>query len=85
MGTIDRLTHLVEANCRAVIDDDHPLAVQAVGGQENIVFEVHCAAEDVGLIIGRNGKNIEAIRTLVRSACRGENLRISVEVVNSRR
>jgi len=39
----------------------------------------------LGLVIGRNGRNIEAIRTLVRSACRGANVRTSVEVTNSRR
>lgn len=33
--------------------------------------------------MGRRGKNIEAIRTLTRSTCCGENLRVSVEVVNA--
>jgi predicted RNA-binding protein YlqC (UPF0109 family) len=85
MDLIERLKQLVAENCQAVIDDDHDLAVQAVGGEENVVFEIFCEPGDVGLIIGRNGKNIEAIRTLVRSACRGATIRTAVEVVNSRR
>jgi len=85
MEIISRLQKLVEDNCRAVIDDDHDLAVSVIGGQENILFEIHCSQEDVGLIIGRNGRNIEAVRTVVRSACRGANVRTAVEVVNSRR
>jgi predicted RNA-binding protein YlqC (UPF0109 family) len=81
---IERLRKLVQENCAAVIDDDHELAVQAAGGEENVVFEIFCEPRDVGLIIGRAGKNIEAMRTIVHSACRGETLRTQVEVVNSR-
>jgi uncharacterized protein len=84
MERIDRLKRVVELNCREVIDEAHVVTVEAVGGQENVVFEVHCNPEDVGLIIGRHGKNIDAIRTLVRSACRGAALRTAVEVINSR-
>jgi predicted RNA-binding protein YlqC (UPF0109 family) len=83
--TIERLRCLVEANCRAIVDDEHPIHVEAIGGAENLLFEVQCDPGDVGLLIGRNGRNIEAIRTLVRSACRGQPIRTSVEVLHSRR
>jgi predicted RNA-binding protein YlqC (UPF0109 family) len=82
MDTIERLRKLVEYTCRAVIDEDHPLAVKAVAGSENLLFEIHCEPGDVGLSIGRN---LEAIRTIVRSACRGATIRTSVELCNSRR
>ena len=85
MDTIERLRKLVEYTCRAVIDEDHPLAVKAVAGSENLLFEIHCEHGDVGLLIGRNGRNLEAIRTIVRSACRGATIRTSVELCNSRR
>ena len=82
---IYRLRGVVEFNCREVIDPDHSLHVDCVGGAENLLFEITCSQEDVGLIIGRQGRNIEAIRTLVKSACRGAAVRTSVEVTNSRR
>ena len=82
---IARLKHVVEFNCGEVIDPDHTVTVECIGGAENLLFEISCIQADVGLIIGRNGRNIEAIRTLVRSACRGANIRTSVEVTNSRR
>jgi predicted RNA-binding protein YlqC (UPF0109 family) len=84
MERIDRVKRVVELNCGEVIDPDHDVRVDAVGGQENVLFEVHCEPGDVSLIIGRNGKNIEAIRTIVRSSCRGTAVRTAVEVVNSR-
>jgi len=82
---IERLKKVVEFNCREIIDPDHQLSVECVEGKENLLFEVSCLTQDVGLIIGKNGRNIEAIRTLVRSACRGVTIRTDVEVLNSRR
>jgi predicted RNA-binding protein YlqC (UPF0109 family) len=74
----------VECNCREVIDPDHEVTVESVGGAENLLFEISCLPDDVGLIIGANGRNIEAIRTLVHSACRGASVRTAVEVTNLR-
>lgn len=84
-ATIKRLQHLVETNCRAVIDEGHDVEVEAIVGAENILFEIHCEPSDVGLIIGSRGKNIEAIRTIVRSGTRGAPIRTAVEVLHSRR
>ena len=80
----ERLKNIVIDTCMAIIDENHDVNVNVIGGQENILFEIHCKQEDVGLVIGRNGRNIEAIRTIVRSACRGAPIRTSVEVINSR-
>jgi hypothetical protein len=52
MEAIERLRKLVEYTCREIINDDHPLRVEAVGGSENLVFEGHCSPGDIGLIIG---------------------------------
>jgi len=48
------------------------------------LFEVHCEEEDFGLIIGTQGANITAVRTLVGGACRGAQVRTQVEVCHSR-
>jgi hypothetical protein len=42
--------------CREVLDTEHPLAVETVGGQEHLVFEVPCAPGDAGLILGAPGR-----------------------------
>ena len=48
----DRLTRVVECNGREVIDQDHPVPVEAVGRQETLVCEVDCEPCDEGLILG---------------------------------
>jgi hypothetical protein len=53
---INCLTHVVECTCRAIIDSDHPLSVEAAGGQEHLVCEVDCQPGDEGLSIGAPGR-----------------------------
>ena len=52
MDLTERVRQWVQSTCQQVIDDDHPLQVDTVGGQEHRVFEGHCLPEDIGLRIG---------------------------------
>jgi hypothetical protein len=56
MKITERLKKLVTETCAAVIDDNHPLNVEAVGGQEHLVFQGSCAPGDEGLISGAPGR-----------------------------
>jgi hypothetical protein len=51
-----RLHKHVEHTCRAVIDDEHPGTVEAVGGQKHPGFEVACEPGDEGLLLGAPGR-----------------------------
>ena len=44
------------------------------------VYHIHTAQEDVGRVIGKNGKIIHAIRTIMRAAASKRGMRILVEV-----
>jgi hypothetical protein len=52
MERLERLTRVVECHCREVINEAHPLPVEAVGGQEHLVCEGDCQPDHEGLIIG---------------------------------
>ena len=56
MRRIERLKHLVEYNCREVIDAVYPPSVEAAGGSAMVVFEVHRHPSDVGLSTGAPGR-----------------------------
>ncbi len=49
---------------------DHPEAVSVSESEteEQIVYELHVAEEDMGRVIGKNGKIAKAIRSIVKSA-----------------
>jgi hypothetical protein len=52
MKRIDCLTYVVECHGRDVMDQDHPVPVEAVGSQEILVCDVDCQPGDEGLILG---------------------------------
>ncbi len=63
---------------------EHPEAVTAVEDPINeegvIVYHLHVAEEDMGRVIGRQGRIAKAIRTVMRAAANRNNQKISVEI-----
>jgi hypothetical protein len=56
MKLTKRLQTRVEDPCQAVIDDEHPVSVEAVGDQKPRVFKGSCQPGDEGLMLGAPGR-----------------------------
>lgn len=65
---------------RALVQAPEDLDVQEVKGLSKTFIEIRCAPEDVGCIIGKNGKTISAIRVLINAISRGDD-QIILEVI----
>jgi uncharacterized protein len=63
---------------------DHPdeVEVSEAEGERGTVLEISVNPEDVGKIIGKQGRIIRALRTVARAAAQREGANISVEVVD---
>lgn len=62
---------------------DHPESVQAeerVEGRE-VIVSLHVAEDDMGKVIGRQGRIAKAMRTVVKAAGTRENKKVSVEII----
>ncbi|MEG2199112.1 MAG: KH domain-containing protein, partial [Anaerovorax sp.] len=55
--------------------------VKEVLGKEAIVIELRVAPEDMGKVIGKQGRIAKAIRTVVKAAATKANKRVVVEIV----
>jgi predicted RNA-binding protein YlqC (UPF0109 family) len=69
---------------RALVDDPDAVKVEPFEEDDGtLVLEVAVADDDVGKLIGRNGRTINAVRTVVRAAASRQDRRILVDVVDA--
>jgi predicted RNA-binding protein YlqC (UPF0109 family) len=74
---------LLEYLARALVDE--PEAVQVDSFEEDdgtIVLELTVAEDDVGKIIGRHGRTVNALRTVMRASAVRHGRRVLVDVVD---
>jgi predicted RNA-binding protein YlqC (UPF0109 family) len=72
---------LVKYIATAIVSQPGAVDVQIKEGPRAWVVELKLAPEDVGRIIGRQGRNIDAIRSVVRAAGLKDHKRVVVEIV----
>jgi uncharacterized protein len=76
---------LVEYVARSVADKPAEVEVIALDrGRGTVAIKVKMADEDMGRLIGKAGRNIEALRTLVRVASLRERKRVFVDLATGR-
>ena len=63
---------------------EHPeqVSVNQVEGEGETVLELRVAPEDMGKVIGRQGRIAKEIRTVVRSYAQRKNTRVTVDIVD---
>jgi predicted RNA-binding protein YlqC (UPF0109 family) len=62
------LKEVIEAIAKALVDFPDEVAVTEIDGEATIVLELRVAPQDLGKIIGKQGRTARAMRTLLRAA-----------------
>ncbi|MDF2550032.1 MAG: binding protein [Chlamydiales bacterium] len=62
---------------------DHPdkVVINEIGGTQTLILELSVEKSDIGKIIGKKGKTINAIRTLLMSVASRNGLRVNLEIL----
>ena len=72
---------LVVAIARALVDHPDEVQVRAVDGEQVTVLELRVHLEDIGKVIGRQGRTAKAIRTLLGAAGMKQQKRYTLEIL----
>ena len=67
------MAELVEFLAKSLVDHPDQVDVRAVEGNEGITIELRVASDDMGKVIGKQGRIARAIRTVVKAAAVREN------------
>ena len=75
------MQELVEVLAKALVENPDAVQVETVEEDSRTVLKLHVAQEDMGRVIGKQGRIAKAIRTIIKSAATRENKRVNVDIV----
>lgn len=75
------MRELVEIIAKALVDSPENVQVNEILGEQSVIIELKVAPEDMGKVIGKQGRIAKAIRTVVKAAATKENKRVVVEIL----
>lgn len=76
------VAEIVETLARALVDQPDKVELKHVEGEKAVILELRVAPEDVGKIIGKQGRIVKAIRTVAKAAAAKEGKKVVVEVIS---
>ena len=76
------MAELLAYLARELVDDPEAVRVETEERDDGLVLLLHVAPDDVGKVIGRQGRIARALRTLVRASAVREHRRVLIEIVD---
>ncbi len=76
------MKEIIETIILNLVDNKEAVQVNEVQGEKSIVYEVKVANEDMGKVIGKQGRLARSIRTVVKSVGAREHKKVSVEFID---
>jgi uncharacterized protein len=81
----EHLRDLVILIARALVDNPEQVMVNVIEGTNSFVIELSVSQEDMGKIIGKQGRTADAFRTIMRAAGAKTRNRVHLEVIEGGR
>ncbi len=75
------LKDLVEFLARALVDHPEQVHVAEIAGEQTVVLELRVARDDLGKVIGKQGRTVKAMRALLSAASAKLRKRADLEIL----
>lgn len=75
------MKELVELLTKSLVDSPETVDITETAGDSITIFEIKVAQDDVGKIIGKEGRIANAIRSIVKAAAAKQGKRVSIEII----
>jgi predicted RNA-binding protein YlqC (UPF0109 family) len=72
---------LIELLTRSLVDNPDNVEVKETASESVVIFEIHVAQEDVGKVIGKEGRIANAIRAIVKAAAAKQGKKVTIEII----
>ena len=78
------MKELVEEIAKALVDHPEQVLVNAVEGEQVTVLELRVAPDDLGKVIGRQGRTAKSIRTILNAVASRTNRKVVLEIIEDK-
>ena len=75
------MKELIELIIKGIVDNPDKIEINEIIGERSSIFEIRVDSDDVGKVIGRQGRNIKSIRTIVNAAAQKDDKRVIIEII----
>ena len=75
------MKELVLDIAKALVDNPDEVKIEEIIKEDEIVLTLSVSEDDMGKVLGKQGRIAKAIRTVVRSAANREKVKVSLEIV----
>lgn len=75
------MKELVLDIAKALVDNPEAVVVEETKENDEIILKLKVSEDDMGKVIGKQGRIAKAIRTVVKSAANRENIKVSLEII----
>jgi len=81
MGSVAGLQTLITDIARALVDKADAVDVRAIEENGSVVFRLSVAPEDIGKVIGKQGRTARSLRTILGAASMKSHARVTLDIV----
>lgn len=75
------MKELLENIARSLVDYPDEVFVNEIQNEKSIILELKVSKDDMGKVIGKQGRIAKAIRTVVKAAAVKDNRRVVVDII----
>ena len=75
------MKELVEFIAKSLVDDPSQVYVSDIEGESSVILELRVGPDDMGRVIGKGGRTVNAVRTLIRVLAAKQGKRVTLEIV----
>ena len=75
------MKELIKRIAESLVDYPDQVSVKEIQGQRLVVYELEVAKSDIGKIIGKQGRNVDAIRTILKAVAGKARKQVLLEMV----
>lgn len=77
------MKNLLETLVKSLVDHPDKISVNEINGEQTTILELKVLPEDMGKVIGKEGRIAKSIRTIIKAAAMHNGKRVTIEIIQA--